>query len=382
MEQKPTFWEVKEFHKNQSLPEVLKSLPANIKKELLISKLSEALHGEDIFEQALKSIKEPEALKKELKPYLSSLGDGTRQFEGLETGFSEIDQLIGGLSRFTLMAGMGGVGKTTLALQLALGVCEIEQAPVIYYSFEMSRRDIITMILQNKSRKLQRADLELRGNAKDLTKDKKDLIKQAKNRIKEISQRFYIVDASNETPDLTAIKAHIVALKEKHKTDKILIILDSLQDIVPVEQNQVQAEAHTAQKIVELQQETGATILAIAQKNKAGVREGGGYASVYGSVAFIHKPTCVLEMIGGQEAVARAKEQKNIDETQIEELERSLREDTKDAGKPYPIFLNIIKGRNCGFGGLCLKYYGAFRYYEAGKSEVLGEVDIDDIILG
>jgi hypothetical protein len=236
------------------------------------------------------------------------------------------------------------------------------------------------MLLQNKSRKLQRPDIELRGNDKDLPKDKKDLINKAITSLNEVKDRFYIIDASNETPDLTAIKAHIVALKDKHKTDKVLVVLDSLQDIVPIEQNQVQAEAHTAQRIVELQQETGATILAIAQKNKAGVREGGGYASVYGSVSFIHKPTLVLEMIGGQEAIARAKEQKSLTDDQIDELERSLRQDTKDSQTPYPIYLSVIKGRNCGFGGLCLKYYGAYRYYEAGKSELLDEVDIDDLM--
>jgi len=309
----------------------------------------------------------PKPVNTQLDSYLDSLGDGTRKYEGLETGLGQIDELIGGLSRFVLLAGMGGVGKSTLALQMALGVAEQEKIPVIFYSFEMSQRDVITMALQNKSRKLFRNDLELKGNAPDLAEDKREEIKKAVTNLRKVTDTFYIVDSKAMKPHLDLITEQVKAIKTIHQSEKVLIVIDSVQDIVPTDLNQTQAEAQTAQKIVELQLETNATILAIAQKNKAGVRDGGGYASVMGSVAFIHKPTTVIELIGGKEALQKAKDSKALTGDELQKLEESLSQDTKNPDTAYPIFLNVIKGRNSGYGGVALKYYGAYRYYEVGQ---------------
>ena len=313
-------------------------------------------------------------LKDQLEPYLKGLGDGSRKYEGLESGFEQFDNLIDGLSRFVLLAGRGGVGKTSLALQVAIGICEIEQIPVIFYSFEMSRQDIITMLIQNKSRKLLRADIEKRGNAKDLPKERRAEIDKAVEKLKEFGERFYILDSSDKTPDLVDIEKQIEEVKRQHKSKDILIVLDSLQDIIPDlsginrNMNQTQAEVLVAQKIVEIQQKTNATILAVCQKNKAGAKTGG-YTSVYGSVSFIHKPTLVLEMIGGQEAIEIAKESGKVKPGMIKELEEAVMKNTKDPDTPYPVYLRIIKGRNCGYGGLAMKFYGAYRYYEVGETE-------------
>ena len=59
-------------------------------------------------------------LNADLQEYKESLGDGSRPFRGLATGFDEIDEIIGGLDRFILLAGRSGAGKTNLALQLTL----------------------------------------------------------------------------------------------------------------------------------------------------------------------------------------------------------------------------------------------------------------------
>ncbi len=345
------------------------------KEELLVSKVI-TWNGPETVNRALQRASTiPFSLAEQMPTYLKSLGDGSRKFEGLETGFAKFDELIGGLNRFVLLAGMSGVGKSTLAVQLAMGVAAIEKVPVIYYSFEMSQRDLLTMVVQNKSKTLFRNDIELRGNAHDLQEDKSKAIKAADKSLKDIADRFYIVDASQgRTPDLLDIKAQITNLQAKHKTQRILVVLDSIQDIVPIEQNQTQAEAQTAQRLVEIQQSTEATILAIAQKNKTGVNNGGGYASVMGSVAFIHKPTTVIELIGGQEALNLAKKDNKISENELRAIEESLKSDTKDPNIAYPIFLNIIKGRNSGYGGMALKYYGAYRYYEDGQEDKFDEL--------
>jgi KaiC/GvpD/RAD55 family RecA-like ATPase len=311
----------------------------------------------------------PQALTGYIQPYLESLGDGSRKYEGLESGLGLIDDLIGGLHRFVLMAGMGGVGKSTLAIQMAMGVAEKENVPVIYYSFEMGRHDVLTMAVQNLSKKLLRNEIELRGNDPELAPEKKEQIANASSELTKISDRLYIIDSVGGIPKFEDMENQIQTIKRVHGSENILVILDSVQDIVPIEANQVQAEARTAQKLVELQQSTNATILGIAQKNKSGIKDGGGYTSVMGSVAWIHKPTTVIELIGGKEAIGKAKENKKLTPTEIEELEQALEKDTKNPNTAYPIYLNVIKGRNSGYGGVALKYYGAYRYYEVGKEK-------------
>lgn len=324
----------------------------------------------------------PANLSDSLDDYLKSLGDGSREFEGLETGITEFDRLIGGLNKFVLLAGKSGVGKSTFAVQLALGVMEKENIPVIYYSFEMDKRDVITMALQNISRKLYRDTLILRGNDKNLQEEYKTEIAKATEKIKKLAGLFYIKDASSgDTPDIKAITQEVEAIKAVSKAKNILVVIDSIQDIIPVEANQTQAEAQTAQRLVELQQHTGATILAIAQKNKSGVsgkeKTSDPYGSVLGSVGFIHKPTAVLELVSGQEAINRTQE-----EDKKTEIKEKIQANKNNPNLAKPVWLNVIKGRNTNEGLLEFSYYGGRRYYEiADPDDTTGVIkaDIDSI---
>lgn len=361
-----------------SLAEVANVLSEKHARELTLSKLIEHRDTDLVSDLIERINKTPEPLKAQTKDFLKGLGDGSREYEGLKTGIKEIDDLIGGLSKFVLCAGMAGVGKSSLAIQLALGVAKNEKIPVVYYSFEMEAREVITMAIQNITGNLQRKDIILRGKKPEQA----ELINKAIEGLKEITDRFYIVDSSSgKTPDIIDLKAQILNLKERHKANNIFVVIDSVQDIVPIEANQTQAEAKIAQQLVELQQQTGATLYAIAQKNKTGIREGGGYASVMGSVAFIHKPTTVLELIGGQEAISRAKADGNLSDDQIDELKKQLVEKTKNPNTPYPVFMNVIKGRNSGYGGVSLKYYGAYRRYEVGQDTEWNDINkiIDEV---
>jgi hypothetical protein len=297
-----------------------------------------------------------------LGDYLAGLGDGTRVFEGLRTGIDTVDHLIGGLNRFVLMAGIGGAGKSTLAIQMGLGVIRHEHVPVIYYSYEMDGRDVTTLLLQNiaaapggsdTSLRLDRTELLLRGNSPGLGATIKTTIGIAQGRLTAIGGMFYIVEAGKHGLRLADMEAQISEVMARHEVTNCLVIVDSIQDLIEPGQAQTTAEATCAQQIVELQQATGATFLAISQKSKSGAKEGG-YGSVLGSVAMVHKPTTVVELTSTKEAIGRVRSADTA--TAFRRLS-----DQSDVGQP--VFMTVLKGRNNGYGVTALAYYGKWRYF-------------------
>jgi KaiC/GvpD/RAD55 family RecA-like ATPase len=312
-------------------------------------------------------------LSNDLEQYRQELGDGSKTFRGLVTGFNEVDDLISGLDRFILLAGRSGAGKTTLATQLALGVAE--HTPVLFYSLEMGRGEITTMMLQVLAKGLYRNEIELRGNDPSLPTHTKQKLEGAFTSLTQLAGNVYIKDATAGIPriadpkDANSIYSTVEALKAKHNAERVLVVVDSVQDIVPLTANQVQAEIQTVQELTEVQQKTGATILVIAQKNKGSINSVDSYGDVMGSMSFIHKPNTVIEIITAKELLAKSKDNPN----QAREIEQNIEADAKD-GYAKPMYLNIIKGRYTGTSAIPLQYYGAYGYYEGGKSKRYNEV--------
>lgn len=312
-------------------------------------------------------------LANSLEQYRQELGDGSTTFRGLVTGFNEVDDLISGLDRFILLAGRSGAGKTTLATQLALGVAT--HTPVLFYSLEMSKTEITTMMLQVLAKGLYRNEIELQGNDPNLPIPSKQKLDTAFTGLTELAPNVYIKDATSGIPriadpkDANSIYNTVEALKAKHKAERVLVVVDSVQDIVPMANNQVQAEIQTVQELTEIQQKTGATILVIAQKNKGSINNVDSYGHVMGSMSFIHKPNTVIEIVTAKEMLAKSKGDPN----QAREIEQNIEADAKD-GYAKPMYLNIIKGRYTGTSAIPLQYYGAYGYYEGGKSKRYADV--------
>ena len=156
-----------------------------------------------------------------------------------------------------------------------------------------------------------------------------------------------------------------IQTKYYKKTDAkkpVLVIIDSVQDVVDTgRDNTVQAEIKAVTDLTKLQQLTGATILATAQKNKGSISSIDSYGDVMGPMSFIHKPNTVIELLTPRELANKAPtktEQETLKKTAIK-VERGA---SRGLGKP--IYLNLIKSRFTGDGGIKLTYYGAYGYYE------------------
>ena len=73
---------------------------------------------------------------------------------GLQTGIPELDHYLGGLinSNFVLIASRPGMGKTSIALNIALHATRSSGKSVVFFSLEMSREQLVTRLLSSESR--------------------------------------------------------------------------------------------------------------------------------------------------------------------------------------------------------------------------------------
>ena len=86
--------------------------------------------------------------------HLSELSaNGGKTLPGLPTGFGVLDDKMNGLNKsdLVLLAARPGMGKTSMALNLALNVARSSGQAVAVFSLEMSREQLVTRILSNQA---------------------------------------------------------------------------------------------------------------------------------------------------------------------------------------------------------------------------------------
>ena len=85
--------------------------------------------------------------------HLSELSSGGGRLPGLSTGFSALDGKLSGLNKsdLLLLAARPGMGKTSLALNIALNVGKKSGRTVAVFSLEMSREQLVTRLLASEA---------------------------------------------------------------------------------------------------------------------------------------------------------------------------------------------------------------------------------------
>ena len=98
--------------------------------------------------------------------HLDELALHPGQLPGLPTGLGRLDQYIGGLNKsdLILLAARPGMGKTAMALNIALHAAKKSQKTVVIFQLEMSREQLATRMLSGEalvdSRKLRMGNLD------------------------------------------------------------------------------------------------------------------------------------------------------------------------------------------------------------------------------
>ena len=239
-------------------------------------------HASDIIEKAevkLYNLSSTGEVNQDFKKFDKSLTEAINsaeaafkrdgQLSGIPTGFTDLDQLLGGFHKTDLLilAGRPSMGKTALATNIAFKMVNTRSMDdenkinvVGFFSLEMSSEQLATRILAEdssiSSEKIRRGQL----NSNDLQK-----IVKSSQTLGDLS--LYIDDSPNLS--ISALRTRARRLKRKHGLDAIII--DYLQLIRPTlarPDNRVLEIAEMTRNLKALAKELDMPVLCLSQLSR------------------------------------------------------------------------------------------------------------------
>lgn len=254
-----------------------------------------------LFEVSQKHVKQDitslETILGESFERLDELHRDKGKVRGVPTGFKDLDDILAGLQKSDLfvLAARPSMGKTALVLNLALNIAVDAKAPVLIFSLEMSKEQLVDRMLSRESGVDAWA---LRtGNLTDSDFEK---IGQAMGSLSEAP--IYIDD----TPGITVSELRTKARREAHQHDLGLIIVDYLQLMsgggkFSSEGNRVQEISEISRGLKGIARELKVPLIALSQLSRsvesrhpqipqlADLRESGSIEQDADVVAFIYR---------------------------------------------------------------------------------------------
>ncbi len=181
---------------------------------------------------------------------------------GVTTGFPKLDDILGGLQKgdLILLASRPGVGKTTMALDIARAAAKKEKLPVGIFSLEMSKEQLIDRLISSEANvslwKLRTGKLSEEDFAR---------IQDALSTLSEIP--IYINDANPSTI------LQIRAMSRRLQAEKglCLVVIDYLQLIQArnPDESMVQQITEISRGLKSLAKELNVPVLALSQLSRA-----------------------------------------------------------------------------------------------------------------
>lgn len=182
---------------------------------------------------------------------------------GLETGFTDFDKLTSGLQNGDLIviAGRPGMGKTSIAMNIAEHASIHNNIPVAIFSLEMPTHQIIKKMISSygeiNSEKLRKGNL----NESDW--------ENFNHAVQAFQNSTILLD---ETPAISPIEVRAKCRRIKRKYENLgLIVIDYLQLMTTNEkyENKVQEIAKISSSLKSLAKELNIPIIAISQLNRS-----------------------------------------------------------------------------------------------------------------
>ncbi len=181
---------------------------------------------------------------------------------GVPTGFTDLDNKLAGMqdSNLLVLAARPGIGKTTLALNIALSIATKYKQPVGFFSLEMSKEELVDRLLVGQ------ADIDAwRLKTGKLSDDDYKKLTEAMGELSEAP--IYIDD----TPGASILEMRTKARKLKVEKNIKFIIVDYLQLANAGHQydSRVQEVSIISQGLKNLARELHIPVLAISQLSRA-----------------------------------------------------------------------------------------------------------------
>ena len=180
---------------------------------------------------------------------------------GVETGFTDLDTLCGGLhnSELAILAARPSMGKTALAMNIAEHVAITARQPVLFVSLEMACLELADRLLCSAA---QVNGHRLR-NGTISQEDRRRLVQKSA----EIGSAPLFID---DTPGRTLTEIAAVARRLKRKHGLTLIVIDYLQLIEPDNPRDPRQEqvARIARRLKTMSRELDIPVLCLAQLNR------------------------------------------------------------------------------------------------------------------
>ena len=182
-----------------------------------------------------------------------------QRFVGYDTGFTDLNELVPGFveGEIYLLAARPSVGKTALALSLAVQVAELNQVGVAIFSLEMGRSALTIRLLSSRTG-IDGRNIRLgRLSQAEWTQVTEELKTMAELPI-------HIDDASGLTPPELA--ARVRAL---HRHGKVgLVVIDYLQLMTARADSREQEIAKISRSLKALAKQESVAVLALSQLNR------------------------------------------------------------------------------------------------------------------
>ena len=184
------------------------------------------------------------------------------KLRGVPTGFSELDNKLAGMqdSNLIILAARPGIGKTTLALNIALNVAVKEKLGVGFFSLEMSKEELVDRLLVGQ------ADIDAwrlkTGRLSDAD------FKKITEAMGELSEAPIFID---DTPGISILEMRTKARKLMIEKKLKLLVVDYLQlaDAGRRFDSRVTEVSMISQGLKNLARELKIPVIAISQLSRA-----------------------------------------------------------------------------------------------------------------
>lgn len=227
---------------------------------------------------------------------LEELHRNKGSLRGVRTGYRDLDNMTAGLQRSDLLilAARPAMGKTTLVTNLAYNVATIAKQPVLFFSLEMSKEQLVDRMLADASG-VDSWNIRT-GNLSD------DDFAKLSEAMGEMAEAPIYID---DTPGLSVLEMRTKARRAAHEAPLGLIIVDYLQLMQGSgrsDGNRVQEVSEISRGLKLIARELDVPLIALSQLSRSveqredkrpqlsDLRESGSIEQDADIVMFIHRP--------------------------------------------------------------------------------------------